>query len=119
MEGPVRIWPEGIILQASKQCATRTTRCGKVVWSSTLFTSTLALVLTAKPTVGPVQPNPNGLLEIKCPHTAYGDDLTPSEACSLPDYCCELVNGQPRLRASHAYYYQVQRQLGVSGLILV
>ena len=58
----------------------------------------------------------HGLLEIKCPHTPYLQDLTPEEACDLTGFCAKLVNGRPELQENHAYYFQIQGQLGISGL---
>ena len=55
-----------------------------------------------------------GLVEIKCPFTLR--NLTPEEACSDPSFYCHLIDGKPELRKNHHYYYQVQGQLGLSGL---
>ena len=38
------------------------------------------------------------------------------EACDSALFCCALVNGQPCLKKTHAYYYQVQGQMAVTGL---
>ena len=37
------------------------------------------------------------------------------EACEDPTFCCEAVNGQCRLKRDHAYFAQVQGQMGVTG----
>ena len=55
-----------------------------------------------------------GLVEIKCPFTLR--NLTPEEACSDPSFYCHLIDGKPELKKDHHYYYQVQGQLGLSGL---
>ena len=55
-----------------------------------------------------------GLVEIKCPFTLR--NLTPEEACADPNFYCHLVNGKPELKKDHPYYYQVQGQLGLTGL---
>ena len=54
-----------------------------------------------------------GLAEVKCPETKY--QVTPLEACQDPNFCCEAVNGQCRLKRNHSYYSQVQGQMGASG----
>ena len=53
-----------------------------------------------------------GLVEIKCPHTKF--HVTPLEACSDASFCCEEVNGMPKLKQHHEYYYQVQGQMGAT-----
>ena len=55
-----------------------------------------------------------GLLEVKCPHTAFINGLTPEEAANtLSNFCLKNVGGQLRLRRSHMYYTQVQGQLHI------
>ena len=54
-----------------------------------------------------------GLAEVKCPETKY--HVTPLEACEDPTFCCEAVNGQCKLKRDHAYFAQVQGQMGVTG----
>ena len=55
-----------------------------------------------------------GIVEIKCPFTLR--NVTPEEACADPNFYCHLVNGKPELKKDHPYYYQVQGQLGLTGL---
>ena len=55
-----------------------------------------------------------GLVETKCPFTFR--ILTPEEACSDPSFYCHLIDGKPELKKDHHYYYQVQGQMGLSGL---
>ena len=58
-----------------------------------------------------------GLVEIKCPHSLR--HLTPGGgggACVNPSFYCQLVNGKPELKKVHPYYYQVQGQMGLTGL---
>ena len=57
-----------------------------------------------------------GLLEVKCPQAAFKKSLSVTEACSDPSFCCELVDGTPSLRGNHAYYFQVQGQMAISGV---
>ena len=64
----------------------------------------------------PTADTPYGLLEIKCPLSAFDTDLTPVEACESPSFCCVQRDGRPKLKETHAYYYQVQDQMGVTGL---
>lgn len=66
----------------------------------------------------PSSTDKHGLLEIKCPYTAYQQDLTPEEACDQSSSFCSTLDSlnQPKLRKDHAYYYQVQGQLAISGL---
>ena len=54
-----------------------------------------------------------GLAEAKCPETKF--QVTPLDACQDPNFFCEAVNGQCKLKKNHAYYAQVQGQMGVSG----
>ena len=55
-----------------------------------------------------------GLMEIKCPYTLR--NLRPEDACRDPSFYCEIVEGKPRLKHKHDYYYQIQGQLGICGL---
>lgn len=54
-----------------------------------------------------------GLLEVKCPISKKG--LTVEEACQDPKFCCRLEDGEAVLKTEHAYYYQVQGQMAVTG----
>ncbi|KAK2547160.1 hypothetical protein P5673_033064 [Acropora cervicornis] len=55
-----------------------------------------------------------GLAEVKCPHTKF--HVTPLEPCSDPNFFMEkLSEGKCRLKRDHAYYAQVQGQIGVTG----
>ena len=54
-----------------------------------------------------------GLAEGNCPETKYY--VTPLKACEDHSFCCEAVNGQCKLKRDHAYFAQVQGQMGVTG----
>ena len=59
---------------------------------------------------------PFGFLEVKCPYSHR--DRTPTEACAMPAFCCELDTQSDdsqliKLRRSHPYYAQVQDQMAV------
>ena len=55
-----------------------------------------------------------GLAEVKCPHTKF--HVNPLEACSDPNFFMEKISDtQCRLKRDHAYYGQVQGQMGVTG----
>ena len=54
-----------------------------------------------------------GLAKVKCPETKF--QVTPLDACQDPDFFCEDVNGHCKLKRNHAYFTQVQGQMGVSG----
>ena len=54
-----------------------------------------------------------GLAEVKCPETKF--QVTPLDACQDPNFFCEDINGQCKLKRTHAYFAQVQGQMGVSG----
>ena len=41
--------------------------------------------------------------------------VTPVEACQNPIFFSEAVNGQCKLKRNHAYYTQVQGQMGSTG----
>ena len=49
------------------------------------------------------------------PFSAYRDGLTVEQASQRADFCCTLVDGQVKLKKDHAYYYQVQGQLAITG----
>lgn len=51
---------------------------------------------------------------MKCPHSDATKGM--HEASKNSDCCLELVNGSLRLKRAHAYYYQVQTQMGVCGV---
>ena len=54
-----------------------------------------------------------GVAEVKCPETKY--HLTPLDACQDPNFFCEAVNGQCKLKRTHSYFAQVQGHMGVTG----
>ncbi|CAN7949956.1 unnamed protein product [Ixodes hexagonus] len=60
-----------------------------------------------------VKDNEEGLLEVKCPRSKIG--MTPVEACQDRKFCCKDVAGSVHLKKTHAYYYQVQGQMAVTG----
>ena len=45
-----------------------------------------------------------GLLGVKCPETKFL--VTPLEACSASNFCCENIYGKCKLKVGHAYYAQ-------------
>jgi hypothetical protein len=56
----------------------------------------------------------DGLIEIKCPYTAR--DFTPENAIiSKKIKFASLENGHLKLKRTHAYYFQVQGQLLITG----
>lgn len=55
-----------------------------------------------------------GLLEVKCPHAKFGSST--EEAAGDKGFCLAMIDGCPQLDPSHAYYFQVQGQLGVCNL---
>lgn len=55
-----------------------------------------------------------GLAEVKCPQTKF--HVTPLDACSDPTFCMEKTSDtECSLKKNHAYYAQVQGQMGVTG----
>lgn len=55
-----------------------------------------------------------GLVEVKCPWTKA--NVTPTEACSDPKFFMEKTGDTTcRLKTGHAYYAQIQGQMGVTG----
>ena len=54
-----------------------------------------------------------GLLEVKCPETKFL--VTPLEACSDLNFCCQNIDGKCKLKVTHPYYAQVQGQMGITG----
>lgn len=57
--------------------------------------------------------DPFGLLEVKCPETKF--QVSPLDACSDPKFFCERVGNMCKLKTTHAYYAQVQAQMGYTG----
>lgn len=57
--------------------------------------------------------SPYGLCEVKCPHSKREEDLLVS--CQQPSFFLYNHGGQPKLKESHPYYYQVQTQLALTG----
>ena len=55
----------------------------------------------------------SGILEVKCPYTER--DNTVENACLNPTFCCDINQGNLRLKVEHNYYHQVQLQLYVTG----
>lgn len=52
--------------------------------------------------------------EVKCPYTKF--HVTPLDACSDPNFFMEKINDKEcRLKRDHAYYAQVQGQMGITG----
>lgn len=56
---------------------------------------------------------PFGLVEVKCPFSKF--HVSPLDACADESFFAENVNGQPRLKRGHQYYFQIQGQLAVTG----
>ncbi|XP_062593237.1 uncharacterized protein LOC134254719 isoform X2 [Saccostrea cucullata] len=61
-----------------------------------------------------------GLLEIKCPYSIQGTQVTRKEvgeiiAMGYPNFCLEESLDGPRLKKSHKYYAQVQGELAIKG----
>ncbi|KAM7290119.1 hypothetical protein ISCGN_010131 [Ixodes scapularis] len=54
-----------------------------------------------------------GLLEVKCPQSK--ENMTPEDACADSKFCSAMVGNVVTLKREHAYYYQIQGQLGVTG----
>ena len=57
--------------------------------------------------------SPFGLAEVKCPYSKF--QVTPMAACDDRVFCCIVENGHVKLKQNHAYYSQVQGQMGVTG----
>jgi hypothetical protein len=55
-----------------------------------------------------------GIIEIKCPYTAR--DMSIEESLSLPGFCLEERDNKICLKKTHAYYYQIQGQLMITGV---
>lgn len=54
-----------------------------------------------------------GLLEVKCPFSKKR--ITCEDACSDRNFCCRLTEEGAELKRDHAYFYQVQGQMAVTG----
>lgn len=52
-------------------------------------------------------------MEVKCPFSKF--HVTPLDACADESFFAKNVNGQPRLKRGHQYYFQIQGQLAVTG----
>ena len=54
-----------------------------------------------------------GLLEVRCPYKHRNSTIV--DACKDSGFCLALNDlGQPKLRRSHDYYYQIIGQLGIT-----
>ena len=56
---------------------------------------------------------PFGLVEVKFPYTKFR--MSPLEACADVSFFAENVNGKPRLKREHQYFFQIQGQLRNTG----
>ena len=58
-----------------------------------------------------------GLVEYKCPYKAAKQSLTPEQAAKQLRDFCSIINseGQLQLKRTHAYFYQVQGSLAITG----
>ena len=68
----------------------------------------------------PVTSPPQGFLEIKCLYAADQKGYDPLRACEEmgrnSQFCCTKDDkGQLSLKANHAYYYQIQGQMAITG----
>lgn len=54
-----------------------------------------------------------GVAKVKCPETKY--HVTPLDASQDPNFFCEAVNGQCKLKRTHSYFAEVQGHMGVTG----
>ena len=52
----------------------------------------------------------NLIIEVKCPYSIREKDPNVN-----PPYYCQMIDGKPRLKKSHDYFAQIQRQLFVLG----
>lgn len=55
-----------------------------------------------------------GIIEIKCPYTAR--DMSIEESLSFPGFCLEEKDGKISFEKPHAYHYQIQGQLRITGV---
>lgn len=55
-----------------------------------------------------------GIIEIKCTYTA--GDMSIEESLSLPGFCLEEKDGKIGFKKTYAYYFQIQRQLLITGV---
>ena len=58
-----------------------------------------------------------GAVEVKCPASKSGMSIV--NACRVKSFCLEIVNGKPRLKNNHVYYYQVQGVMPICQLCFV
>ena len=86
------------------------------VFKSGFVVCTHSPILGCSPDGKVIHPNcedPFGLLEVKCPETKF--QVSPLDACSDPKSFCERVGNMCKLKKTHAYYAQVQGQMGCTG----
>ena len=86
------------------------------VFKSGFVVCTNCPILGCSPDGKVIDPNcedPFGLLEVKCPETKF--QVSPLDACSDPKFFCERVGNMCKLKRTHAYYAQVQGQMGCTG----
>ena len=54
-----------------------------------------------------------GICEVKFPHSKM--NVTPIQASKDPAIFMEIIDDKPQLKKQHAYYDQVQGQMGITG----
>ena len=62
--------------------------------------------------------NQHGILEVKCPYSLSGRNITNEEVHELAGqagFCLEHSERGPRLRRDHKYYAQVQGEMAIMG----
>ena len=92
------------------------TRNPVTVFKSGLVVSMACPILAASPDGKVIDHScskPFGLVEVKCPFSKF--HVSPLDACADESFFAENVNGQPRLKRGHQYYFQIQGQLAVTG----
>ena len=83
---------EYICYMASKGTPVQVYKCGLVVYQKE---PVLACTPDGK-VIDEGCTEPFGILEVKCPHTKFL--VSPKDACSDPNFCCEFIDGQSSLK---------------------
>lgn len=96
------------VMQKVHSHMTVTGDCGLVISLTEPFLAASPDGLVQCPDCNPTA----GLVEIKCPFKWRSSMI--KAACEDADFCCQMHEGNIQLKRSHAYYFQVQGQMGIT-----
>lgn len=109
---------EDVALQAYMECKTKEghpvdiRRCGLALYPQAQFIGASPDGMVFDATASPCF----GLVEVKCPYSAFQKGLSAHEAAEQDqNFCLLLKDRQLHMKRNHHYYWQVQGQMAVTG----